>query len=288
MVENGARWEDSRQVPTGTAHRVNTENVFFGGRHETLDTIYAGAILNSVLREYFHLGLIQVKAFNEKEPEVVRPDEFNQLVYPHQCEYAIARQGTSEDYVVERFDQEIKDAAEKVGVLRYRKQIIQEARSKLESNMRHPRREIYLEAMDEILNSYDVFESFATREINAVDNDIRTKFRSTYDNRDFIYQKLLARQPVDNAVERALSGQNGLTLDQVRALVQEVVGTNQAAAGKLDVEEIIKATAAGVMSVLPRIVGGQGPEDSGQGPEGKEALKSNQAQRMGEERKQRH
>jgi hypothetical protein len=254
IVENGGRWEDSRQVPTGTAHRVNTENVFFGGRNETLDTIYAGAILNSVLREYFHLGLVQVKAFNEKSPEVVRPDEFNALVYPKKCNYLIKREGTSEDYVLEDFDEGIRDTVEKMGVLRFRKQAIEEARNRLENDTRHPRREMYLEAMGEILKSYDVFESFATREINAVDNDIRTKFRSTYDNRDYIYQKLLARQPVDNAIERALSGQNGLTADHVRALVQEVVAANQVGSAQFDVDAIVKATASSVMAMLPPVL----------------------------------
>src|SRR5262245_43169123 len=115
LVENGGRWEDSRQVPTGTMHRVNTEKVFFGRRHETLDTIYAGAILNSVLREYFHLGLIQVKAFDEKGPELVNPIEFNKMIYRRRCDYEIMREGTSEDYVIEEFADGIKDAAEKMG-----------------------------------------------------------------------------------------------------------------------------------------------------------------------------
>jgi len=266
LVENGGRWEDARQVPTGTAHRVNTENVFFGGRQETLDTIYAGAILNAVLREYFHLGVVQIKAFDEKQPEFVDPEQFNKLIYPKKCEYSITRQGTSEDYVVEDFSEGTKEAAEKIGVLRFRKQMVQEAKKKLDNDLRNPRRGMYGLAIDEILKSYDVFESFATRELNAVDNDIRTQFRSTYDNRDSIYQKLLARQPVDNAIERALSGQNGFTVDQVRALVQEVVAANQIQPAQIDVQEIIKATAAGVASVLPNTVREAQPAQSA-GPE---------------------
>ena len=263
LVENGGRWEDSRQVPTGSAHRVNTENVFFGGRQETLDTIYAGAILNAVLREYFHLGVVQIKAFDEKQPDLVDPDQFNQLIYPKKCEYHITRQGTSEDYVGENFSEGTKEAAEKAGVLRFRKQMVQEAKNRLEDDVRNPRRLMYLLAIEEILKSYEVFESFATRELNAVDNDIRTQFRSTYDNRDYIYQKLLARQPVDNAIERALSGQNGFTADHVRALVQEVVAANQVPAAQLDVEEIIRATAAGVLSVLPDMTRAAQPGQTG-------------------------
>lgn len=223
----------------------------------------ADEIRNAILDEYAygHLGTIELTTFRHMKPAEFQLDFFNSLVRPFVVEPGEATL---------RLAPEIVRDIEEIGGLAVRKRLVEDAAKRIEgseflSTKGASLQLLYLAAIQEISNSFNIARQYGMNELTAADNEIQRSMngssdaKENYSRRDRYIQWLLARKPVNEALATLAARQQnaqpvvvqvppqapGITRDDIIAIVQAVMQANQAQqilqSAPMKTEEVVQA-----------------------------------------------